>query len=492
MAGVCIYNHGMFDHDQCYAIICARDARHDGRFFIGVKTTGVYCRPVCPARTPKRGNVTFYPSAAAAELAGYRPCLRCRPEASPGTPAWNGTGATVGRALKLIEEGAMDEGGVEELAARVGVGARHLLRLFVEHVGAGPVAVAQSRRVHLAKMLLDQTTLPITDIAFAAGFSSLRRFNAAFSSTYSRSPRDIRRSNASMNNGDGLVIRLSYRPPFDWGQVSGFLAGRAIAGVERVTPEEYARTVRLDDATGVIRVRPADKGSQLNVVIPVMLAKHTHEIVRRVRRVFDLRADSLTIGAHLGCDPLLRPLVAERPGLRVPGAWDGFELAVRAILGQQVTVKAATTLSGRLARRYGERIDGAAGEELAYVSPTPERLAGARLNNLGAPETRANAIRTLARAVCDGRIRFETPADPEQWAASLMELPGFGAWTAQYIAMRALNEPDAFPAGDLALQKMISPGTRASERQLLLRAEAWRPWRAYAAMHLWTSFSSGG
>jgi AraC family transcriptional regulator of adaptative response / DNA-3-methyladenine glycosylase II len=482
----------MFDHDQCYAIICARDARHDGRFFIGVKTTGVYCRPVCPARTPKRSNVTFYPSAAAAELAGYRPCLRCRPEASPGTPAWNRTGATVGRALKLIEEGAMDEGGVDELAARVGVGARHLLRLFVEHVGAGPVAVAQSRRVHLAKMLLDQTTLPITDIAFAAGFSSLRRFNAAFSKTYARSPRDIRRSSASTNNGDGLVIRLSYRPPFDWDQVSGFLAGRAIAGVERVSPEEYVRTVRLEDVTGTIRVRPAKNGPQLNVVIPVTLAKHTHEIVRRVRRVFDLRADSPAIGAHLGCDSLLNPLVAARPGLRVAGAWDGFELAVRALLGQQVTVKAATTLSGRLARRYGERIEGAEGEELAYVSPTAERLARAQLNNLGAPESRANAIRTLARAVCDGRIRFETPADPEQWIASLMELPGFGAWTAQYIAMRALNEPDAFPAGDLALQKMVSPGTRATEKQLLQRAEAWRPWRAYAAMHLWTSFSSGG
>jgi AraC family transcriptional regulator, regulatory protein of adaptative response / DNA-3-methyladenine glycosylase II len=473
--------------DQCYRALRARDARFDGRFFIGVKTTGVYCRPVCPARTPLRRNIAFYPCASAAEAAGFRPCLRCRPETSPGTPAWLGSSATVSRALRLIHEGALDEGGVDELAARLGVGPRHLSRLFDEHLGISPVAIAQTRRVHFAKRLLDDSAMPITDIAFAAGFQSVRRFNAAFKAKYGRAPSAIRRKKVAADSG--FTLRLSYRPPYDWDSIIGFLAGRAIPGVEVVDGESYRRTVLFDDTAAVIEVRRVEGSNGLQVSGPASIAVHGLQIVERVRQLFDLTADPAAIALHLSQDALLRLSLEASPGLRVPGAWDGFEIGVRAILGQQVSVAAATTISGRLAARYGEPLaDGGPG--LTHLFPRPERLAHARLTGIGLTKKRAAAVSTFARAVCEDASLVRGNGGLERTVEQLTALPGIGLWTAHYIGMRALREPDAFPAGDMVLQRAASNnGRRLTEKALTERAEDWRPWRAYAALHLWRTYA---
>ena len=482
------------DRTRCYRALKSHDARFDGRFFIGVKTTGIYCRPICPARTPLLKNIEFYACAAAAEEAGFRPCLRCRPETSPGTPAWNGTSATVSRALRLIGEGLMDEHGVDELAARLGVGARHLRRLFDEHLGTSPVAVAQSQRLLFAKKLIDETSLPLTEVAFASGFSSLRRFNAVFQKSYRMAPRALRRLNrngTSINGRSALELKLAYRPPYDWDGLLGFLAMRAIPGVESVENGTYRRTFAVAGQSGVLEVTDAKDGRHVLLRVPTELSKALPTLVERVRRVFDLRADPIEINGHLARDKRLGPLVKRRPGLRVPGAWDGFEIAVRAVLGQQVSVKGATTLCGRLVARYGEALVNEASGPLTHVFPRPERLARARMNGLGITGRRIETIRLLARATLDGSLSLGTSPSLEEAVGSLVALPGVGPWTAQYIAMRALGEPDAFPSGDLGLQKACATakGGKLSEGKLLERAEAWRPWRAYAALHLWSSLS---
>ncbi len=480
------------DRTLCYRALKSRDARFDGRFFIGVKTTGIYCRPICPARTPLLKNIEFYACAAAAEEAGFRPCLRCRPETSPGTPAWNGTSATVSRALRLIGEGLMDEHGVDELATRLGLGPRHLRRLFDEHLGTSPVAVAQSQRLLFAKKLIDETSLPLTEIAFASGFSSLRRFNAVFQKSYRMAPRALRRLNrngTSINGRSALELKLAYRPPYDWDGLVGFLSMRAIPGVESVADGVYRRTFVVAGQSGVLEVSHAKDGRHILLRIPTELSKALPTLVERVRRVFDLRADPIEINGHLAQDKRLGKLVKRRPGLRVPGAWDGFEIAVRAVLGQQVSVKGATTLCGRLVARYGEAlVDGASGP-LTHVFPHPERLARARMNGLGITGRRIETIRLLARATLDDSLSLGTSPSLEEAVESLVAMPGIGPWTAQYIAMRALGEPDAFPSGDLGLQKACAgtKGVKLNERKLVERAEAWRPWRAYAALHLWSS-----
>jgi len=355
----------------CERARLARDARFDGRFFTAVVSTGIYCRPVCPAPSPKPANVRYYPSAAAAAEAGFRPCLRCRPEASPGTPGWTGAPSSVSRGLKLIAESALDEGSVEDLAAKLGMGSRHLRRLFLEHLGATPVAIAQTRRVHFAKRLIDETDLPMTEVAMASGFGSIRRFNATFRGLYGRCPSELRRHEALHAPGQ-YEFRLEYRPPYDWDSLISFLSARATPGIERVTPEEYHRTITLDGEAGTITVRPT-RGHALALHIPLPRPASLFRIVARVRRMFDLGADPAAISAALKRDPHLRPLIAERPGLRVPGCWDGFELAVRAVLGQQVSVKGATTLAGRLASAFGTDT----GEGILF--PTAESLADADL-----------------------------------------------------------------------------------------------------------------
>jgi len=467
--------------EVCRRARIARDPRFDGRFFIAVKTTKIYCRPICAVRGPLESNVTYYPSAAAAAEAGYRPCLRCRPEASPGTPAWFGASASVSRALKLIGESALDLGGVDDLAARLGLGARHLRRLFLRYLGAPPVAVAQTRRIHFAKKLIDETDLPMTRVAIASGFRSIRRFNATFQALYGRSPSRLRalsagggkvRAVVSTQEGtaDRYTFRLGYRPPYDWSSLAGFLAQRATPGVESVTGEEYRRTISIQGVAGTIAVRPVPDRHVLELQIQFTDPSLLFRIVERTRRIFDLGADPEEIANHLGQDRRLRSLVAANPGLRVPGCWDGFEIAVRAILGQQVSVKAATTFAGRLAERFGEALPGGDGR----LFPSANALAHADFAGIGLTQKRVETIRALAQAVVSGDLVFDSTLDPDQFEKKITSLPGIGPWTAQYIAMR-LGEPDAFPGGDLYL------------RDVAHEAAAWRPWRAYAAMHLWKS-----
>jgi AraC family transcriptional regulator, regulatory protein of adaptative response / DNA-3-methyladenine glycosylase II len=464
----------------------SRDPRFDGKFFIAVATTGVYCRPVCPAPSPKQKNVRYYATAAAAAEAGFRPCLRCRPEAAPGTPAWLGASAVVRRALRLIHDGALDEVSVDALATRLGLGARHLNRLFAQHVGASPLAVAQTRRLHFAKRLLDETDLSITQIALASGFGSLRRFNDAFQKTYRRAPRELRRAGRrAAGAAEEVIMRLAYRPPYDWTQVRDFLATRAIPGVERVDASGYARTVVAGGAHAIVCVRPLENENALELRVRGAAAADLFQISAAARRVFDLAADPDSIAASLRSDKLLAPLVKARPGLRIPGAWDPFECAVRAVLGQQVSVAAARTLAARLVARAGKQIDGADG--LTHVFPTAAELAASSLDGLGITGARVAALHALARAVAVGDVSFAMSA--EEFTTKLAALPGFGVWTAQYIALRALGEPDAFPSGDLVLRRMAGDGSPLTARALDQRAEHWRPWRGYAVMHLWRSAS---
>jgi len=444
------------DDDLCFRATRSRDPRFDGRFFTAVTTTRIYCRPICPAKAARREHLRFFAYAAAAERAGFRPCLRCRPEVAPWTPAWNGTSATVTRALRLIGEGALDDGDVDALAARLGVTSRQVRRLFDEHVGAPPVAVAQARRVHFARTLLVETTLPISDVAFAAGFASLRRFNAAMRNAYHMPPRAMRRGRAS---DDAITLRLPYRAPYDWNGMLEFLGRRAIPGVECVGGGEFRRTIALGGAAGVLRVR--DDGGALAVSVPRAFTRQLKTVVDRVRRMFDLFADPQAIASHLERDDVIRPLIQRWPGTRVPGAWDPFELAVRAVVGQQVSVAGATTIIGRIAAKYGTQIDG------GLVFPEAARLANARIG--GMPRARAATIRAVARA--NGAIDHD--------------IRGIGPWTRSYIAMRS-GDPDAFPHGDLALRKAAG---RCTDGELLRRAEAWRPWRAYAALLLWRSLN---
>ena len=479
------------DHDACYRAVETRDARFDGRFFTAVKTTGIYCRPVCPARTPKRENVVFYPAAAAAQEAGFRPCLRCRPETSPDLGAWRGTSNTVSRALVLIEAGALDEGDVEALAERLGLGARQMRRLFQQHLGASPVAVAQTRRVLLAKQLIHETCLSMTEVALAAGFGSVRRFNETFLQLYDRPPTALRRSRQEPGSVPGEVsLKLPYTPPYDWEALLAFLAPRAIPGVEVVEDGTYARTIGIGGAKGFLVARPAGN-DRLAVTVRIPKLQALPTIIARVRRLFDLAADPLTIGAHLSKDAYLAPLVAASPGLRVPGAWDGFEVGVRAILGQQITVTAATRIAGRIAAQYGELLDEPVPgyPTLTCVFPSAEALARADLFGLPMPRARSSSLSALAAAVAADPRLFGPRASLKEVIATLCRLPGIGEWTAQYIAMRELREPDAFPAADIGLIRAMTDdaGVRPNATALAARAERWRPWRAYAAIHLWVA-----
>jgi AraC family transcriptional regulator of adaptative response / DNA-3-methyladenine glycosylase II len=468
----------------------SRDPRFDGKFFIAVTSTGIYCRPICPSRWAKRCNVRFFSSPAAAEAAGFRPCLRCRPEAAPGTPAWLGTAAVVRRALRLIDDGALDEDSVEALAARLGIGARHLLRLFARHVGASPIAVAQTRRLHFAVCLLEETNLPITQIAMAAGFGSSRRFNDAFRTAYGRAPRELRRADrrggarASAGASEEVVLRLAYRPPYDWEHIRDFLATRAVAGVERVDERGCARTLACAGGHALVCVRALPGEDALELRVAGAPPSALLQLASGARRVFDLAGDPARIGAELACDPLIGPLVVQRPGLRIPGAWDAFECAVRAVLGQQISVAAARTLATRLVERAGEPIRGGS-DALTHLFPTAAAIARAPLEGLGITGTRVVALKSLARAVLEGRIDFS--AAPAQVAAALAALPGIGPWTAQYVALRALGEPDAFPHGDGVLRRMAAPAGAPvlSAPELEERARRWRPWRGYATVHLW-------
>lgn len=495
------------DWDACYRALQSRDPRFDGRLFVGVTSTGIYCRPVCPARTPKAENCRFFASAAAAQESGFRPCLRCRPETAPDLASWRGSSNSVQRALALISEGALDgdksEAGVEALAERLGLGGRQLRRLFRQHLGASPIAVGQTRRVLFAKQLIQETDLPMSEVALAAGFGSLRRFNETFRALYRRPPSALRRKGrgeaAPGSSGEaGVTLRLRYRPPYDWPAMVAYLSARAIAGVETLEGADrgdgesavYRRTIAHDGRLGSLEVRHEPARESLAVTIRFASLGALPGFVARVRRVFDLGADIETIGAHLSRDPFMADLVAARPGLRAPGGWDGFELALRAILGQQVTVAAARGLAGRLVALCGTPLSEALRlPGLSHAFPTPEQVAAADLDALGMPAARRAALKSLAAALLADPRLFGPFGTIEEAVARLRAVPGVGDWTAHYIALRALRETDAFPAGDVGLLRgaVGAAGTRPTPAELLRRAEAWRPWRAYAAQHLWAA-----
>lgn len=466
------------DPATCERARLARDVRYDGRFFIAVITTKIYCRPICPAPTAQAKNVMYFPSAAAAAEAGFRPCLRCRPEASPGTPAWEGAASTVTRGLKLIAESALDESSVDDLATRLGMGSRHLRRLFLKHLGATPIAVAQTRRVHFAKKLIDESGLSMTEVAMASGFNSVRRFNATFQQLYGRTPSELRRLSqgarqAGSSEKNLYRFRLDYRPPLHWASLAEFLESRAVPGVESVSRSEYRRNIAVNGVNGLIRVRPAQGKPWLDLEIQFPDPRALFRIVERVRRLFDLLADPVQVERQLCRDQNLAPLLRAYPGMRVPGCWDGFELAARAILGQQVSVKGASTIAGRVAREFGQPVPG------GFLFPDARTLATADLRRAGLTEKRARAIEALARSVSNGDIALDGSLAPQELEEKMTAISGIGPWTAQYVAMR-LGEPDAFPEGDLYL------------RDYAANSDQWRPWRAYAAMYIWKGSAAGG
>jgi len=475
-------------HDVCYRALSTRDVRFDGRLFVGVTSTGIYCRPICPARPAKPENCRFFPSAAAAQSAGFRPCLRCRPEISPDAAAWRGTSNTVSRALSLIGEGGFDgEESVGALASRLGIGKRQLRRLFDKHLGAPPIAVALTRRILFAKQLIQDSELPMSAIADAAGFGSVRRFNDAFRKLYRRTPSELRiRKTGAL--ASAVRVKLGYRPPYDWDAILAFLTPRAVDGVEIVERNRYSRTIEIGEEVGSITVSPGRAHLEATIRFPNVRA--LLGIVARLRRMFDLDADVETIGVHLSSDVALAPLIAKRPGLRTPGGWDGFELAVRAILGQQVTVGAARKLAGKLVVRTSPPLlpDATGDERLNALFPTAARIARSDLSTIGMPVARIAALQSLAKAALADPKLLDPVGSYEEAVERILALPGFGPWTAQYWALRALRDSDAFPEADVALLRspvVAHKGKRPTPKALLARAEAWRPWRAYAAQHLW-------
>ena len=482
------------DPEVCYRALQARDARFDGRLFVAVTTTGIYCRPVCPASLAKRENCRFFPSAAAAQEAGFRPCLRCRPETAPAHGSWNGTSNTVSRGLALIAEGTLDgdDASVDRLAERLGVGERQLRRLFQQHLGASPIAVAQTRRVLFAKQLLHETRLPMAEVALAAGFGSVRRFNETFQRLYDRPPSALRRAkgaNVALADG-GVTVRLRYRPPYDFAAMLGFWRLRAVDGIEHVDGERYLRAVRHDDVLGTVEIAHVPRAASLVATLRFPNVRVLPGVIARIRRVFDVDVDVSAVTAHLGRDPWLAPLVAARPGLRAAGAWDGFELGVRAILGQQVSLAAARTLCGKLVRLCGSPLPstGGATSPLAFAFPTPAEVHTANLEALGVPQARRRALTALASAALEDPELFQPLGSIEETVARLVGVPGLGAWSAHYIALRAAREPDAFPASDLGLLRGAARGSRRpTPQELERRSERWRPFRAYAAEQLWAA-----
>jgi AraC family transcriptional regulator of adaptative response / DNA-3-methyladenine glycosylase II len=472
-------------HAICEQARLSRDPRFDGLFFIAVTSTRIYCRPVCPAPQPRPQNIRYFANAAAAEQEGFRPCLRCRPELAPGSSELRRGDGIVARALNLIDAGELETQTLAQLAQRLALSDRQLRRLFVEKLGAAPMSVHTTRRLLFAKQLLSESALPITQIALAAGFRSLRRFNAAFQEAYRLAPRDLRKR-LPATTSEALVLRLGYRPPFDFGGMLSFLRDRALPGLEVVDAVSYARVFGTAQAPGWLRVSAWENGEPaLRLEVHGAPANALLPLVTRVRRMFDLDADPASIHAHLAQDPRLRELLARFAGLRLPGAWDGFELAVRAVLGQQVSVAAARTLAKRLLARHGTPLQQPATEGLYVLFPSTATMAQADLDGLGITGARIATIRGIAQALEDGRVDFRRERTLDEFVTRWTALPGIGAWTAHYIAMRTLSHPDAFPADDLILRRAVQPGVLLSAKALNARAEAWRPWRAYTVLPLW-------
>jgi len=480
------------DPDACYRAILARDVRFDGIFFVAVKTTGIYCRPICPARTPGRDRCLFFRTAAEAEAAGFRSCFRCRPELAPGAAPVDALSRLVAAAMRRIEDGALSDGtSVEDLADALGVSGRHLRRAMQAELGVGPLPLAESRRLALARQLIVDTALPMTEVAFASGFRSVRRFNAAVRARYGRPPSAMRRGGVardlrgSETPGETVTVRLPYRPPYDWPAILGYLAAHAIPGVELVRDGVYLRTAAVGALRGWLSVAADPERAALRATISTSLTGALMSVVARLRRLFDLDARPAAIAAHLVRDRRLARHVRARPGLRVAGAFDPFEAAARAVLGQQVSVAAGGTIAARLTRRLGEAIT-TPHPWLTRLFPHAEAIAGATARDLaalGVPGSRAATLRALAHAVCRGEICLDAASEPVQLVDQMLALPGVGPWTAHCLAMRGLGWPDAFPEDDLVLRKALGG---ISGRQARALAERWRPWRAYGATHLWT------
>ncbi len=478
------------DFERCYRAVESRDARFDGWFITAVRTTGIYCRPSCPTPVrPRRENVSFFPTAAAAQLAGYRACKRCRPDASPGSPEWNVRGDLVGRAMRLIADGTVDRDGVAGLARRLAVSERHLHRLLLSELGAGPLAIARAQRAQTARVLIETTDLPFTQVAFAAGFESIRQFNDTVREVFALTPTALRtagRRRADIADGV-LTLRLPYRPPLDWQALAGWLRTRALPGVAEVNGRVYRRTLRLPRGAGVVALEPVDTHIQCTLRLESMA--DLTSAVRQCRRLLDLDADPLSVVEVLSKDRRLSSIVKKRPGLRAPGAVDGTELAIQAVLGQQVSLAAARTLASRLVTAHGDVIK-IADPTLTHLFPHAASIADADLARLGVPATRRATLRAVARAVADGRLALDPGADRTETYQQLVQLPGIGEWTAGYIVMRALGDPDTFLPSDLGIKKAVARlGIGSNARAISDHAAAWRPWRSYATHQLWATLS---
>ena len=472
------------DDEQRYQAAASKDARFDGVFFIAVTTTGVYCRPSCPAMTPKRGNVRFYKTAAAAQQAGFRACKRCRPDASPGSPEWNVRADMAARAMRLIADGVVDRAGVEGLARSLGYEQRQVRRVLTAELGAGPLALARAQRAQTARVLVETTKLPLGDIAFAAGFASIRQFNATMREVFDTPPTQLREraaKRAPVTPPGVLCLRLPYRPPIDLPRLLGFLAERAVPGVEEVTARSYRRTISLPNGRGILCLRIIDSENWVQCELELDDLRDVTAAVQRCRRLLDLDADPDAVSGFLASDPVLGPLARACPGRRSPGHVDGSELALRAVLGQQVSIAAARRLGARLTAEYGKPLPRPDGT-LTHCFPDAATIAAADPAALPMPAARARALTGLAAALASGEVRLDPGADRDRAAAQLMALPGIGPWTAAYIRMRALSDPDAFLPTDAGVLRAVAGLGAAGPA-----AERWRPWRSYAVHHLWAT-----
>ncbi|RIQ25093.1 DNA-3-methyladenine glycosylase 2 family protein [Jiangella rhizosphaerae] len=478
----------MLDEEACYRAVQGRDARFDGVFYLGVTSTGIYCRPSCPAMTPKRENVRFYRTAAEAQAAGFRTCRRCRPDATPGSAEWNIRADVVGRAMRLIADGVVDRDGVAGLAARLGYSERQVHRTLVEEVGAGPLRLARSQRAHTARVLLETTELPVTEIAFTAGFASVRQFNDTIREVYALTPTELRgkaRRRGRAATAGTVELRLAYRQPADLRGVLDFLALRAVPGVEEVDGGTYRRSLTLPHGTGVAELTPRD--GWLQATLRLADPRDLTAAVARCRRVFDLDADPQAVDDLLGADPALGPLVVARPGTRVPGTVDGDELAVRGVLGQQVSVAAARTVAGRLVAEHGKPLDAPVGT-VTHAFPTAAVLASVDPSTFPMPRSRQRTLHELTSRLADGTLSLDPGVDRDEAERRLLDVPGIGPWTARYVRMRALADPDVFLPTDLGVKHALAAlGLPSEPRAVAELAENWRPWRSYALLHVWAT-----
>jgi AraC family transcriptional regulator of adaptative response / DNA-3-methyladenine glycosylase II len=472
------------DFERCYRVLCSRDARFDGWFVVAVSSTGIYCRPSCPAIVPKRENIRFLRSAAAAQRVGFRACKRCRPDASPGSPEWNHRKDVVGRAMRLIADGVIDREGVDGLARRLGYSRRQLQRQLVAEIGAGPLAIARAHRAQTARQLIESTDLPLGQIAFAAGFGSARQFNDTVREVFACTPSELRsrhRGERSSTPGE-VTLHLPARLPFDGAELLAFLGQRAVPGVEAYDGAAYKRALRLPHGSGIVELRAAARGLRCRLRLENL--RDLGPALQRCRRLADLDADAAGVAEVLGADPIIASSLQVRPGLRVAGAVDGAEMAVRAVVGQQISVPAARTLAGRLAAAAGERLP-LDDDDVRLHFPSPAAIAGAA-PQLGMPARRKETVGRLARALASGAITLDEGCDPRETVRQLEAIPGIGPWTTGYIGMRALADPDAYPARDAGVRHALQRRGVTADRDEPSLAERWRPWRAYAVAHLWS------